>query len=267
MPVITELYYSFYGPAMSASPAVVLIHGAGSNRLYWPAEIRRMPGLRVYAIDLPGHGKSSHLSGCQNIGEYAGYLVNWMDAMGLEQVLLIGHSMGSGIALALAIQQPEYVSGVALIGSAARLEVNPELLALASNPQTFPEAVRTIIKWSFSPSASLRLVELASQRMLEGRPDVLYMDLLACNCYDSTESLGKVQSPALLICGEGDKMTPLHRSLHLAGALPAARLEIIPQAGHMVVLEKPKRVAEALGRFAASIVGQAEKERGNVLGN
>lgn len=267
MPVITELYYSFYGPARSASPAIVLIHGAGSNRLYWPAEIRRMLGLRVYAIDLPGHGKSSHLSGCQSIEEYTGYLMNWMDAMGLEQVLLIGHSMGSGIALALATQQPEYVSGIVLIGSAARLEVNPELLILASDPQTFPKAVRTIIKWSFSPSASPRLVELASQRMLEGKPDVLYGDLLACNSYDITEFLSNVQPPTLLICGEGDKMTPLHRSLHLADSLPAARLEIIPQAGHMVILEKPKVVAEALGRFAASIVGQAEKERGNVLGN
>jgi pimeloyl-ACP methyl ester carboxylesterase len=80
--------------------------------------------------------------------------------------------------------------------------------------------------------------------MSETRQGVLYGDLLACNAFNVTEQLGQIHQPALVICGEEDRMTPLRYSQFLAERLPGASLQIVPDAGHMVMLEKPQQVAE-----------------------
>ena len=80
MPVSGNLYYSLHSDHGTDNPPLVLIHGAGGTHLYWPPEIRRLSGYCVYALDLPGHGKSEHCDGQQTIGDYAGYLVQWLES-------------------------------------------------------------------------------------------------------------------------------------------------------------------------------------------
>jgi len=113
--------------------------------------------------------------------------------------------------------------------------------------------VEVIVNWSFSPSTPERLIELASQRMGETRPSVLHGDLLACNVFDVTERIAEISQPTLVVCGADDKMTPLRYSQYLAGTIPSARLEVIPNAGHMVMLEQPQAVADALATFLEGI--------------
>lgn len=260
MPVASGIYYYAFQPNRVDSPPVVLIHGAGGTHLYWPAQVRRLTGYYVYALDMPGHGKSNEMGGQQTIAGYARRILDWMDALGLHRAVFIGHSMGGAVALALAIQHAERVLGLGLVDTGARLVVNPQLLEYASRPATCHKAVEAIVAWSFSRQASPRLVELAGQRMNETRASVLHGDLLACDAFDVTERVGEIRLPTLVVCGAEDRMTPLRQSQFLAGAIPSARLEVIPQAGHMAMLEQPQAVANVLRPFIGSIPYHPGKE-------
>jgi pimeloyl-ACP methyl ester carboxylesterase len=252
MPLLSEIYFHAFEGGSTETPPLVLLHGAGGHHLYWPSEVRRLTGYRVFALDLPGHGKSSG-RGLQSIPAYAKKVLDWLAAAGLHRAVFVGHSMGSAIALWLAIHHPEHVAGLVLVGSGARLRVNPALLELTSHPATFPKAAEMMIQWYYSPQVDTRLVKLAGKRMKEIRPSVMHGDMLACNEFDVKEQVGEISQPTLLICGADDVLTPLRYSQFLAGAIPNARLELVAGAGHMVMLEKPQAVVDALLRFLPAV--------------
>ena len=254
MPVVEDIYYHlFEGSEIGQKPPVILLHGAGGNHLYWPSEVRRLPGYRIYAIDLPGHGKSAG-RGWQSIAAYTQVVLDWMGAVGLHGAIFVGHSMGSAIALSLALEHAEHVMGLGLVGAGARLRVAAALLESAANPTTFHHAVENVVAWSFSPAASDQLIKLATARMAETRPSVLHGDFLACDGFDVIRRLEEIHCPTLVLCGEDDRMTKPRYSRFLADNIPNARLQLIPAAGHMVMLEQPQAVAAALANFLEGIV-------------
>ncbi len=220
--------------------------------LSWPPQIRRLKGFTMFALDLPGHGRSAG-EGCRSIRGYAEATLAWAQAVGINQAVWIGHSMGGAVALEMALLHPGRVLGIALLGSAAGLRVNPKLIDLASSAATSGQAVEKIVRWSFSKQAPPRLVELTRNRMSETLPEVLLADLLACDAFDVTPQLSQITQPALVMCGTEDRMTPLDAARALAKALPHGRLQAIPQAGHMLMLERPDAVADLLRAFLETI--------------
>ncbi len=252
MPFAADLYYHAYHKEQTNKLPVVLIHGAGGTHLYWPSEVRRLAGFRVLAPDLPGHGKSAG-RGQQSIAAYTQIVLAWLEAAGLHQAVFVGHSMGSAIALTLALEAGEHVLGLGLVGAGAKLPVAPALLEAASSPTSYLTAVETAVAWSFGPEAPVELTTLAARRMAETRQTVLYGDFLACDGFDVSERISEIKQPALVLCGEEDRMTPIRNSQFLGGAMPSARLVVIPRAGHMVMLENPPVVAKALVEFLGGI--------------
>lgn len=252
MPVASDLYYYYYQSGELESLPVVFIHGAGGNHLYWPVEVRRMPGFRIFAPDLPGHGKSGG-RGQQSIESYTHSLRTWLEGLGIHRAAFAGHSMGSAIAMEMALQHADTVLALCLLGAGARLRVHPDLLASSASETTFYSAVDRLVLNSYDASADPRLIELAVGRMAEVRPSVLHGDLLACDAFDVTNQVQRIRKPVLVICGAEDKMTPLRYSQFLVDHLPSARLEIIQNAGHMVMQEQPNKVAELLRDFLAGI--------------
>jgi pimeloyl-ACP methyl ester carboxylesterase len=192
-------------------------------------------------------------NGQKTIAGFADALSDWMTAIGLDQAVLVGHSMGGAIALSMALRAPQRVLGLGCFGTATQFRVNSVLIEAAANPDSYQQAINQIVAWSFAPTAPKRLVELAGLRMKATRPDQLYADLLACQAFDIRQQIARVSAPALVLCGEQDKMTPLHYSQALAGALPNSRLVVIEGAGHMVMLERPQAVAKALTEFLQEI--------------
>ena len=253
MPFAAGLYYHLFKGGELDSPPLVLIHGAGGMHLYWPHEVRRMAGRRVFTLDLPGHGRSNQSGGLQSIQDYADQVAVWLGAVGLPKAVFAGHSMGGAVVLALATRYPEHVLGLALVATSARLSVENDILENAKSPTTFYKALEALSQSSFSVTAPPRLVELAYKRMSEIRPSVLHGDLLASNGFDCTELLASIQKPTLVLCGADDRITPVRTSQFLASSIQGAQLVIVPQAGHMVMLEKPAAVAEALRSFLERI--------------
>lgn len=253
MPVAAGLYYLAHEAENIARPPVILIHGAGGSHLYWPPQVRRLHSQRIYAVDLPGHGKSEGV-GHQLVSDYAQNILDFMHAVQLRAAVMIGHSMGSGVALHLAIHHPQKVLGLGLVGGGAKLHVAPGILQSAADPALFADTVQRVVGNSFAPQTSARLKELAEKRMLETRPAVLYGDFLACDAFDVTDQLSGLSLPTLIVCGAQDKMTPAKHSQNLVDNIGQARLEILPDAGHMAMLEQPDTVARLLLSFLEGIV-------------
>ncbi|HUH97401.1 MAG TPA: alpha/beta hydrolase [Anaerolineales bacterium] len=251
MPTAASLYYFAHEANNRSRPPVVLIHGAGGSHLSWPPHLRRLPDQRIFAPDLPAHGKSEGI-GHHAVEDYVHDLFEFLSELKIYSAILVGHSMGSAVALSAAIHFPERIIALGLIGSGARLRVAPDLLHAASDPSTFESAVQMIHNASFS-SQSSRTRELSTQRMLETRPTVLYGDLLACDAFDVMDQLLKLSLPTLIVCGSDDRMTPLRYSEFLRDHIAGARLEVVPQAGHMVMLEQPDLVSNLLADFFDSI--------------
>ena len=206
----------------------------------------------MFTLDLPGHGKSEGV-GRQDILEYGKAVVEFMQAVRLSTAVIVGFSMGSAIALSLALKYRKRVLGLGLIGGGAKMRVASSTLEMAANASTFPSAVQTIIENSYSSAADPRLKELAVEQMMQTRQAVLYGDFLACDAFNVMEHVKKIHVPTFLVCGRADRMTPPNRSEYLRDQIEGAQLHILEGAGHMVMIEQPDEVAGLLTSFLDQI--------------
>lgn len=227
---------------------VVCLHGTGDSARHWDRLIARLPEHYVIALDLPGHGVNIDRPGPAEMGivDYADYVRAELTRRELKDVCLVGHSLGSAVALRLAVDHPSLVRRLVLVGAGARLRVLPELLQAAAK----------------SPAATMReLVDLGfAQRhqddakryyeaLLPVAPGIVRRDLSACDRFDMMAELGHISQPALLITGEEDRLTPPKYARYLQEHLASAQLHILPDAGHYVAVEAPDAVVEALNRW------------------
>lgn len=248
MPYAGEIFYRDSKNPKSRGEVLILIHGAGGTHLYWPPQIRHLPQRHVLALDLPGHGKS-HGQAMDNITAYAEGTLEFMNRLEIGQAVLCGHSMGSAIVQRIGLDHPQRVRGMVLVGGGARLKVHPSLIDDCRIEKTYPRAVAKILEWSFSRHADQKLIALAGERMKEVPASTLSADLAACDAFDARREVADISQSTLIICGEDDLMTPVKFSRYLAEKIHAAQIEVIPGAGHMVMLEKPGVVAGLIDEF------------------
>ncbi|HTX92059.1 MAG TPA: alpha/beta hydrolase [Anaerolineales bacterium] len=252
MPIAAGLHYFYHEGGGVSHPPVIFIHSAGGDHLSWPPEIRRMPGYRIYTLDLPGHGTTGG-PGRQTVGDYAGSVVEFMDAAELSRAVFAGHAMGGAIALTLALEHCDRTAGIALICSGPRLPVQTAILENAAAAATLPLAVKLLQEISFGSQAQADLKEAFSRRLLACRQSLLLGDLVACDRFDATNRLSDVRSPTLVVSGTEDKITPPRFSEALASQIPGAALQTVDGAGHQLILEQPRRLAKLINIFLSTI--------------
>lgn len=250
-----DIFVANGGRAFDPSlPVVVLLHGAGFDSSTWALHTRWFAhhGFAVLAPDLPGHGRSGG-EALTSIGELADWTAALITASGAKSARLIGHSMGSLVALETAARHPDKVTRLDLLGTAATMTVGPDLLRDAeANDHS---AIDMVSIWGLGMRAELGgslapglWMHAGAQRVLEAaKPGVLHADLNACNAYqDALAAAAKVQVPVTLILGERDMMTPAKAGKALAAALKDARVVVLPATGHMMMVERPDEVLAAL---------------------
>lgn len=235
-------------------PTVLFIHGAGFDHSVWALQTRWFAhhGFSVLAPDLPGHGRSGGAP-LPTIGDMADWIAALIAAVDATTAELIGHSMGSLVALETAARHPARVAALRLIGTSATMTVSPDLLKAAQDNGQDVLDMMTI--WGLGPSAEIGgnlapglWMHGCALRVLEAnKPGVLFNDLSACNAYDGAlAAAAKVEAPATVIIGERDMMTPAKAGRALAAALRNARVVVIPGAGHTMMSERPEELLQAL---------------------
>ncbi|GAB4581287.1 MAG: alpha/beta hydrolase [Anaerolineales bacterium] len=248
MPIAAGLYYFAYENENTILPPMILIHGVGGSHLSWPPEIRRLIGYNVYTVDLPGHGKSEAF-GEQSISAYANHILEWMATINLYRAIMVGHSMGAAIALQIAATNPARVAGLGLVGIGLPFEVPPEMIENLSNPSMVSAALNQIKALSFSPNAPSRLVELVFKGLVDMRASVLRGDFLACARFSLHSILAQIIQPTIVIAGAQDQIVPLRYAQLLSKKITGATLRVLPDAGHLLMLEKPNDTADCLRAF------------------
>lgn len=250
----------------AALPSVVFIHGAQNDHSVWALQTRYFAhhGFNVLALDLPGHGRSKGAAKA-GVAALSAWLLALLDAAGVERAMLVGHSMGSLIALETAHAAPQRVSGLALLGSTYPMKVSEALLEAARNDE--PSAIDMVNIWSHSSIAqkpsfpgpgfyAMGGARRLKQRISQINPDhVFYTDFSACNAYaNGADAAASVRCPTLFIFGLRDMMTPAKSTKLLTTSIPHAKVVQV-DSGHELMAEQPDAVLDALFGFAKAAPG------------
>jgi pimeloyl-ACP methyl ester carboxylesterase len=255
MPLLaTDSGAIFYAQRGRAGPALICLHGAGGSHSHWGYQLRDLSDIaRVYALDLPGHGRSSAPASTApaSVASYSAALLDFMDACGLDQAVLAGHSMGGAIALWAALDAPERVLGLGLVGTGARLRVAPAILD--GFDSDLAATIRLIVDYAYAPAAPDVLLRQAEADYAHANPATFRADFSACDSFDIRARLAEIRCPAAIICGSADRMTPPKYSETLRDGIPGATLTLVPNAGHMATIEQPDAVNQALRELLRSV--------------
>lgn len=255
--------YAYTGgrPFDATRRVAVFIHGGQNDHSVWALQTRWFAhhGWSVLALDLPGHGNSDGPP-LSSIAAMADWVAAWLSALGIERAALVGHSMGTLIALELAGRENAPVSAIALLGAAVPMAVSDTLLAATRDDPA--AAIDMITAWSHSgwaqkpqapgPGAYLNWGGRRLMQRIAARhgADVLPTDFAAVNAFqDGLACAERIDCPALLIMGGRDVMTPPKATKTLAAALKDVRSVMLPEAGHAMMGEAPDAVLNALAQF------------------
>ena len=242
-----RLHYSAHRQDPRTPPTpLVLVHGAGGNIYHWPPGLRRLPEHDVYALDLPGHGKSEG-PGRDSIEDYVQVVHDWAQAMNLPPFVIAGHSMGGAIAQTFAWQHPEMLKGMVLVATGAKLRVHPKIL---DGIRSDLEGVgKLLVDWAYGPRATPGQKRQFLKHFTAVDTEVMYGDWAACNVFDIRDRLPHISVPTLVVAGSMDMLTPEKYGRYMAENLPNADFALIPGAGHMLTQEQPQLLINAIRGF------------------
>jgi len=240
-----------------AKPTVVFVHGAGLDHSWWGLQSRWFGyhGRNVLALDLPAHGRSEGPP-LETIEAMSGWVTRAMDAAGVAGAAIVGHSMGSLIALQCAASHPDRVERIALIGTAYPMKVGEAFLDAAKRNEQAAFDMETIwghaaqVPFAGNPNPGMWMYGDTLARLARLAPGVLYKDLSACNSYaGGMDAAAKLRCPALFVLGRRDVMTPPKAAAELAKAIKDSRTVQIGPSGHSLMAEAPDDTLDALAGF------------------
>lgn len=244
-----------------AQPTAIFIHGALNDHSVWILQTRYLAhhGWNVLAVDLPGHCRSAGTPPA-TVEDAADFVLALLDATGLPQAALVGHSFGSLIALEAAARAPDRVSHLVLVGTAFPMKVSPALLQ--SSLHTPAQAIDLVNiysrstlapppsalgpgTWVFGGTRALMHRVLASNTSV----NLFHAGFKACNDYaNGLQAMDAVRAPVLFVLGRKDQMTPPKAAQALVDRARNARVVRL-EVGHHLMTEAPDAMLAALQEF------------------
>ncbi|NJN16160.1 MAG: alpha/beta fold hydrolase [Oscillochloris sp.] len=248
-----RLHYTRAGDA--AGIPLIMLHGYSDSAFSFSELLPLLaPSATLYALDQRGHGDSDRPADNYTMPVFAADVIGFMDAMQLSQAILVGHSMGSFVALETALRAPNRVAGLALLGSAAdprRLNGAAELQQAVDElrdpvPPDFVEEFQT--STAFQPLDDAFLAQVI-QESLKLPARVWQAALRGLLSADYRERLALISAPTLLLWGEQDSIFFRSEQAALLAGITGSRLQIYPDTGHAIHWERPEQVAQELRDF------------------
>lgn len=235
-------------------PVVLLIHGAGMDGTVWQLQTRYLAyrGHRAIAVDLPGHGRSEGKP-ATTIADMASWTAAFATAAGFDRYHLVGHSMGTFIALDMAARFGDRVDSLTLLGTATKMPVHPFLVDAAEND--VPAAAALMSAWGLGRPAHVGVnptpgmwMAGGSQALVENSdPGVLLADFDACRTHEGAlEAASSITCPTTVVIGSDDRMTPAKEGRKIAEAIDGAESIELNGIGHSMMIEDPRSVKRAI---------------------
>lgn len=234
-------------------PTILMIHGAGQTCKTWENQfeiLRDQAKFNTIMLDLPGHGRSAGPA-CSDINEYKNFLKYFCDELELRALILVGHSMGGGIAQAYAVDYPQDIKSLILVATGSRLRVARETLNLVKDD--YHKFCKIAPSRAFASSTPDELKEEFTDELLNTTPEVVYRDFIACDEFDITDEVEGIGVRTLIISGDQDILTPVKYGEYLHEKIKNSSLYVIKDTGHFIMKEKPHEFNTVLINFLASL--------------
>lgn len=226
---------------------LIFIHGSGCSKNVWDQQLSFFDGS--IALDLPGRPSGEPL---ESATELAQWLIDYITDHALENVVLVGHSLGAAVVMQSALLNDRNIKGIVLIGSGARLKVIPQLItslsALADQSASIPDSflqANQHIPEPFKTNINEAIKKNGARIMLN--------DFKVCDKFDVMDQLASLHLPVKIIVGEKDIMTPVKYASFLHERIDQSELMVIEGGTHMVFAEKAALVNEQIEAFIASL--------------
>jgi len=246
---------TYYEEAGEGIP-IVCIHAAGQDTLMYRHVLEGLSDeFRVISIDAPGHGKTLEPEGgaFRDISDHADFNEAFMEALGLENPVIVGCSMGGNMVLELAARRPGFYRAViSAEGSDYTPTVSDTLLEmLILNGAQILEGWSESMTGHRTPPGRAREVVWQLRRVC---PEVIAADLTGYAGFDRREHVGRIKSPVLLLRGDADWLVPQAMVEQVAGRIPGSRIAVLEGTGHYPMIENPVEFNEAVRGFVKETV-------------
>lgn len=254
--VVSALDGALHVALRGAGHAVVFLHGMGCDGSDWRPQFDRFAGeFRCIAPDHRGHGRSTHEVGAGlSLVGFAGDTVALLDELGVDRAHVVGLSMGGMVAQQLVLDHPDRVCTLSLLDTFSDPgPLGDGLAAMADGVEAggidaLAGAFEQLVFSAATRAERPALIERFNRQFRANDPLALAWDLRAIAEIDTHARLGSVGVPTLVVVGAEDQLTPPDRAQLLAEAIPGARLEVVPGAGHFSNLESPDAVNALLAQ-------------------
>jgi len=238
---------------------VVLLHGWMCNQSFWSeqSELLVGHGYQCLTLDFRGHGRSEVPTAGYSIKQLVNDLREVLKSLAIDQVVLIGHSMGGMVAQQFSLEHGEQVMGLVLVTTIAADRDNrliSKRIAVDSCHMQFSAAFHRHFDSWFSSSTRDGVRDRAKAQMLLTPADPSLALVRSYGCFDQTDRLGDIHIPTLVIGTESDHSTPASQSRELAELIPKARFVLIEDCGHFPMLENPEKLNQELLCFVRETV-------------
>ncbi len=245
--------YTANHPIDPETRTVAFVHGAGLDHSWFGLQSRYFGyhGWNVMAVDLPGHGRSAGPA-LTSVGAMSDWIVRLLDSVDIRKASIVGHSLGSLVAIDTAARHAGRVERIALIGTAYPMRVGEAFLDAAKRDSYDAFDMSTIwghaaqVPLGGNPNPGMWMYGDTQARLERLASGVLYADLKACNDFNLS---GQVKCPTLFILGKRDVMTPPRAAEALQEQIPGAKTAMVDFSGHSLMAEAPDATLDALIRF------------------
>lgn len=268
MPLVTvngvQLHYDLSGP--DGAPVVAFSNSLGTVLQMWDAQAEVLSSsFRCLRYDTRGHGGSAVAEAPFTVEDLAADLAGLLDSLGIAKAHVVGLSLGGMTGQALAVARPDLVDRLVLVATSAYLppaDLWDERAAIVRARGMAAVADNVIGRWFTAPEQGSAGAAATRRRLIEEvDPRGYAMCCEAIGRMDLRGGIGAIRSPTLVVAGADDPATPVAMSEEIRALVPGATLAVVPDAAHLVAVERPAELTELIRAFLPGTAGDVPDRR------